>query len=237
MHFSLLNLWSALGIGVVIAAMASVRTVKTKALLYVLPIPISIGLIATHGVVTASNLLGLMLIWVFLFVCWQLADKHRMHIIIADIIAALLYIFLGYWLVRWVDWPFPAVVALFVTLWGLLVWWMRGHPTREKPAKPSAIPPVVKGTAASVISFGIFSLKDLLAGIVVTFPYNGVFAVIEVRHHLEVFIRSVIRNTLAIAALFIAMYYFGAHVPEVVNFVVGWVAFGITLWVVQRISV
>ncbi len=237
MHFSLLNVWSALAIGIVIAGMASVHSVKTKALLYVLPIPISIGLVATHGVVTVSNLFGLMLIWVFLFVCWRLTDKHGLHIIAADIIAALLYIFLGYWLVRFINWPFHYVIAVFLALWGVLVWWMRRHPTQEKPTKPSTIPPTIKGGAASVISFGIFSLKDLLAGIVVTFPYNGVFAVIEVKHHLEIFIRSVIRNTIAIAALFVVMHYLGPHIPVILSFACGWVAFGLTLWAVQRISV
>lgn len=236
-EFSWLNLFSALAIGIVIAAMASVHNVRTKALLYVMPIPISIGLIATHGVVTASNLLGLLLIWVFLFVCWQLSDKHHVHIIFADVVAALLYIFLGYWLVRWIDWPFHYVIILFVVFWVAAILWLRSHPSSEKPHQPSPIPPIVKGTAAGLISFAIFGLKHLLAGIVVTFPYNGVFAVIEARHQLEIFIRAVIRNTIAIAALFITMYYVGPHVIEVLSFVLGWAAFGVTLWAVQRISV
>jgi len=237
MHLSLLNLYSAAAIGIIIFAMASIREVRTKALLYVLPIPISIGIIATHGIITASNVLGLVLTCLFLIGIRTLVDIYHVPIITADILACIAYVGLGYVLIKLVHLPFIVMSMLYLALWAVVTWWMHTHQVSDTPSKPSALPPSTKGAIAGGISFGIYSFKDLLAGIVVTFPYNGVFAVIEVQHHLNVFVRSVIRNTIAITGLFATMYYLHAQLPLLLNLLAGWIAFGIILRFSQRITV
>lgn len=237
LHFSLLNLVSALAIGGVITGLAAIREVRLKALLYVLPIPISIGLIATHGHVSGANIIGLGLIWGFLLLTWYLIDRLRLPVLLADVLASVAYVIIGYGLIRLVRLPFWALTCLFVIMWALLTMYYHRHLTAEKVPKPSALPPILKGSGASAIAFVLFTLKDLLAGVVVTFPFNGVFAVIEVRRHLEQFVRSVIRNSLAIGALFVSMYYLQSRLSFAINLLMGWIAFTIVLTIVNRIAV
>ncbi len=237
MQFTLLNLLSAVAIGLVIFGMAKVPSLKAKALLYVLPIPISIGLIATHGVVSASNLIGLMLIWVFMVTTRFLHDKLRVAIIPSDVIAAVLYIVLGYFAITILVIPFWVALSIFVVLWSGIVLVFHQTVTPERSFSPSALPPATKGLIATAVSYAIYSVQHLLAGIVVTFPYNGIFAVIETQHHLKHFIRAVVRNTAAIAALFTSMYYLQDVLSLALNLAVGWIAFAIVLAGVQKISV
>jgi hypothetical protein len=237
MQFTYLNLISALAIGLVIFGLAILPSIRAKALLYVFPIPISIGLIATHGKITASNLMGVMLVWMFMWMVKTLVTRGRFNIIVADIVAALSYIALGYALVNFVHLQFWVVLSIFVLLWATLVSWMHAHPLRDKPFKPSTLSPIAKGGIAAVVSYGIYSVQHILAGIVVTFPYNGIFAVVEAQQHLAPFSRAVIRNTIALGAMFTSMYFLQADLSLALNLIVGWISFGIVVFFAQRISV
>jgi hypothetical protein len=237
MQFTYLNLISAIAIGLVVFGLAILPSVRAKALLYVFPIPISIGLIATQGKITASNLMGVMLVWVFMWMVKTLVTRARFNIIAADIVAALAYIALGYTLVRLVHLQFWIVLIVFIIVWAVLVGWMHAHPLHDKPFKPSNLSPVAKGSIAAIVSYGIYSVQHILAGIVVTFPYNGIFAVVEVRHHLASFSRAVIRNTVALGAMFTSMYFLQSDLSLALNLLVGWISFGIVVFFAKRIPV
>ena len=235
MHFTYLTFISALAIGVVICGMALVPSAKAKALLYVLPIPISIGIIATHGKITSSHLIGLFLVWVFLRLTRFLADTLKLHILLADATAALSYVLSGYLTAQYIHLPFAAVACMFVTAWACCIVWIRAHPIKDPKPKSSTVPPAAKGAIASIVSFFIYSVQHALAGIVVTFPYNGIFAVVETRRYLTSFSRAVICNTLALAALFTTMYYLQTQLSLALNLVAGWIAFVLVLLAVRRI--
>ena len=237
MHFTLFNLVNALAIGLIIGLMARVTNVRLKATLYTFPIPISIALVATHGVVGSSNVIGLALICSFIVWTYLLHHRLRVPILIADIMAAALYIAVGYVLIKVITVSFTLVSGIYIILWGLLMLRLRRVEAPLTLAKPSAVPPAMKAVATVAVSYVLFSLKDVLAGIVVTFPYSGVFAVLETKNHLEILARVVIRNSMAILAFFITMYWFQSRLVFIINLAAGWVAYLLILFVVQKIPV
>lgn len=237
MNLSLLDIISSLAIGLLIALMASVKNIRLKATIYTLPIPITIALIATGGKIESSNIIGLMLICGFIGMTMLLHNRLKLHVAISDVVAALAYIGVGYILVRTISISFLSIVAIYVSLWGMLISWYHRHPVQENATTPAIVPPALKGVGVSAISLLLFSIKDTLAGVVVTFPYSGVFAVLEAKDNLATFLRVVIRNSLAILALFIAMYPLQQHIHVAFNLVIGWSAYLIVLWIVRRIHV
>jgi len=237
MHFTLVNFLSALAVGIIIGWMARIPNVRLKAAIYTLPIPISIALLATRQKINSSEVIGIMLVCGFIWLTRLLHEVFRISILIADMIGAALYVALGYVFIKLIHLSFPTVIVIYLLLWLILIGFFHKHATEEKSVKPSAISPVIKGAATTVISFVMFSLKDTLAGIVVTFPFSGVFAVAETKGHLEVFFRVVVRNSLAIIGLFISMYSLQIHLNLVINLIIGWAVYFVILKLIQHITV
>lgn len=234
---SYLNIFSALAVGILIGLMAMVQSVRLKATIYALPIPITVALIATQGAVNSSNIIGLMLICGFIWMVKYLHGHHKLHIVTSDIIAAITYLSAGYITVRFLSVSFTWLIFIYCISWALIMWLYQKRPVTEKLTKPDPTPPVIKGTGATLLSLPLFYLKDVLAGIVVTFPYSGVFAVIETRHNLATFLRIVIRNSLAILALFVAIYPLQEVLPLVLNLFIGWSAYFAVFAIIRKIPV
>jgi hypothetical protein len=237
MHFTLVNLLSALAIGIIIGWMARIPNVRLKAAIYTLPIPISIALLATHPRINSSEIIGLLLVCGFIWLTKLLHETFRITLLLADVLAAMLYVAVGYIFIRLVHVNFPTALTIYITFWLVLIRLFRKHPSEEKSVKPSTISPLTKGTGTTLISFIMFSLKDALAGIVVTFPFSGVFAVAETKGQLGVFFRVVVRNSLAIIGLFVSMYALQIHLNLIVNLTIGWAVYFVILKLVQRVTV
>lgn len=237
MSFTLLNLFSALALGVLIATMASVKNVHLKAAIYTLPVTITVALIATNGVIDSGSIIGLALVCVFIWLTETLHKRLRIPILISDIMAAVLYVTAGYFIVNTINPSFHLATAVYLAFWVPLVWWAQKHPLTVKPHKPSAIPPALKGVATSGVGLVLFSVKDALAGVVVTFPFSGVFAVLETKDHLQVLLRTLIRNSVAIIALLVAMYPLQGKIHLAVEILIGWAAYLLVLKLVRRLNI
>ncbi len=237
MHFSLLNLVSALMIGVIIGFMASIHDPKLKAMVYSLPFPATIALIATHGNVTSNVIIGLYLLNGYLWAVYILKNSFKINVLIADILSAIMYIAIGYLLIHSLHVSFVTICISYSVIWLLAVVLLHRHPIAEAVSPRSAIPPYQKATSTFLISTVLFGLKDSLAGIVVSFPFSGVFAVIEAKNYLATLARIFLRNSIAILALFITIHALHSFSILAVRLLVGWLAYLIVLKLVRNISV
>lgn len=237
MSFSTQVLPAASAIGVMIYLLTVVRGVRAKGLLFVFPVMITIGLVATQGRVDASNVVGVALIWVFLGVTYVVQLAWEGHIFVADALGVAAYVGLGAVIASGALTDFRTAVVLVTTAWAVMVWWFHRHPSEEGPARLSVMPPWVKALVAGGASAAILSTYPLIAGMVVTFPYQGLFAVVEVRDNLGVFCRVVVRNSLAVVAMFVTMHALGDHVSLFVGLLAGWLTFAIVLSAVIRLRV
>jgi len=199
------NVVSAIAIGLIIAVMAYIKNSHLKALVYSLPIPITIALIATGGKVNTTNIVGLFLLTLFLWFVWLL-NEQGVNIFVADVVAAFSYVLVGYVAIQHIKIPFYLGVFIYFVIWICFVTLYRNRVAIEKKKQDPKINPGIKGVIVTILAYLLLSLKTYLSGIIVTFPFSGVFAVIEGKHILETLASVFSRNSIAILMMFITIY-------------------------------
>lgn len=198
----------ALAIASVIATMAAVPNPRLKAIIYALPIPITLVLISTGGAVNSSHVIGLLLITLFLWIV-HFGYRLGLPILAADLLGTVVYVGAGWLLVTFTRPPFALAVALYACVWlGFCLVCRRGH--AGAAAEPSRVHPALKFAGVSLLAFGLLSVKNLLGGIIVTFPFSGVFAVVEGRSILGTMALKFTQNSIAILFLFVTVHLTGA---------------------------
>lgn len=214
---------SAFIIGLVIAAMAMVKNTRLKALIYTLPIPITVTFIGTGGNVGAHHVIGLLLVNVFLW-CVYVLSVWKINIFLSDVIAAVVYTGAGYLVINFIELPFCWAALGYAVLWLAFVLFYQNRDQKEEPPSTSKIKPTIKFSIVSIVAYVLLSLKNYLSGIVVTFPFSGVFAVVEGRHMLQQLAATFTRNSIAILAMFMVLYVL-RHVHMGIGISIGWLAF------------
>ncbi len=199
-----LNAISAITIGGVIVAMAVTKNSVAKAIIYGLPVPVTVLLIATGAVVTVHHIFGLFLLNLFLWTVWF--SYRRWHnIYLADALGAVVYVALGYVLINFAQVSFAAIAAAFVVAWLAFALRFRARLVDVTPRSGPAIPLGLKFAVTASLVFGMMSLKSLFGGLIVTFPFAGVFAVIEGEKILKVMAVTFGQNSLALLLLLLAI--------------------------------
>jgi hypothetical protein len=228
-----INLTSAFAISIIITIMSRLKSQKAKALLYSLPFPITIALIGSKAVATSLSLSGLVLTAGFLWACYLLYGRRKFPILYVDVLLSTLYVGVGYLLARFLYISFWLMLTIYMLGWLTLMVRFRHlsfQYINEKPAKTNIW---LKAVIIFAIAFGLFTARQYLAAFVVTFPYNGVFAVYENKFGLYPQAALFTRNSLALVAYFIANYLVGHHLTAFVRYTFSWVAFGIILLLVN----
>lgn len=198
---------SAISIGAIIGLMATIQDKHLRSTVYSLPIPITIALVATGGNVNSTHIIGLMLINLFLWFVYLLFSRNVASIYIVDIMSALLYVGLGYAVITLITVPFWLATITYILCWIIAMISLSKITvidTHQKTAQK--VSPIKKASVTTVLSFFLFSAKSALQGVVVTFPFSGVFAVVEGKSHLGTLAQTFTRNSVAILALFVTVY-------------------------------
>ncbi|MBI3626984.1 hypothetical protein HY224_02985 [Candidatus Uhrbacteria bacterium] len=86
-----------------------------------------------------------------------------------------------------------------------------------------------KGVLIFIAASLLLTLKDAFNGVVVTFPYAGVFVVIEMRDELETLAREYTRNSMAVLIFFIIVYLCMPRLALYPSILLGWLGYFITL--------
>ncbi|MEV6350493.1 hypothetical protein [Actinoplanes sp. NPDC051851] len=192
---------SALLIAAVVLAVRLVSSVRLKAAVYSLPIPMTLALLGSGGHVDARHLLGVVLLVLF-FVTVGTLYRRGVPILLADGLGVAAYLLVAWPLTALDRLPFLPVLAAVVLLWTIAA-------ARRPPglrAAPERLGPLsvllVVGAALLTAPLG-----GALQGFVVTFPYSGVLVVVETRRSLAAFTRQFARAALALVAFLAAFHY------------------------------
>lgn len=230
----IINILSALAVSAIITAMAKVRSQKLKSILYVLPFPITIALIGSDSIASSLSILGIVLTGFFLWGCHLLHHTFGVKIFYADALLALLYVALAYLLAQTVNISLWNMMTIFLVMWFLLMMMFKDMVFSYRAKPPTSTNAWLKAITIFGIAFILFSAHQYLAAFVVTFPYNGVFAVYENRAGLLPQAALFTRNSLALAAYFLANYLVGTHYSATLRYAVSWFAFGIVIVLVNK---
>lgn len=228
-----INIASALAVSGIITSMSKVREQKLKAILYTLPFPITIALIGSNSIATSLSIVGLMLTAGFLWGCYYLHIRRGVNIMFTDVLLAALYIIFAYFLAQTVKVSFWAMLLIYLITWVILMLFFKKITFKYQAHKPTKTNIWLKATTVFIIAFGLFSAHQYLAAFVVTFPYNGVFAVYENRFGLLPQAALFTRNSVALTAYFVANYLAGMHYSATARYILSWLAFGIVLVLVN----
>ncbi len=228
------NLLSAGAISIIICLMVVLKVPKAQALVYSLPIPITIALIDTGTQVDSFSVIGIVLLGVFLLGMLLLHLQLGWNIVLADVFLAATYVLAAYLLSRYTSLNFAVAAVAYCALWLFIMLKMRAlKPLPPGPTNRRA-PIWAKAILVFGMAYALLSLRRYFAAFVVTFPYSGVFAVYEGRRMLALLTATFFRNSLAILGLFAAVFTLRPYTVEWVALLIGWGAFvavyGLVAW-------
>jgi len=220
-------------ITLVILLIASVREGRLRAIIYGLPLPITTALIATKSQIDASHVIGLFLLCVFLWLVFFFYKKRNLTIIASDILSATIYVILGFFLIRIISIDFWKMVFFYLLFW--IIYLLRYQPKYEQGSK-SPIKPLIKGGLVFVISLCLLLLKSILRGVVVTFPFSGIFAVVEAKDTLYTLAGEFTKNSLSILVFFIIVNVLSPKIGYYQSILLGWLFYFPILLLLQKIK-
>ncbi|GIE95565.1 hypothetical protein Ari01nite_30300 [Paractinoplanes rishiriensis] len=215
-------------------AIGLIRPVRVRALVYSLPIPMTLVLAGGTVRVDGAQVVGVLLLVAFLAVTAFLHVRMKAPAVLAVVTAAA-----GYVLVAW---ALPARLPLLPCLLAVAGLWLVGvlvrpTPEFERPAPPPLSWPVAaaKLTAVLAASFSMVWLGGLLAGLVVTFPYSGVLVAVEVRRELVAFTWAFTRTAIGLVG-FIGGFAAAQEHGTAAGLAAGWLAYAVCAAAVHRLS-
>jgi hypothetical protein len=223
--------WTAvLLVTAVVWAVSVIRSVRVRALVYSLPLPMTLALVTTGHRVDGPQLLGVVGLNLFFVTVAVTHRRLRWPILAADLAGVAVYVALSAGVLA-VPVPFEAALAGTVALWALTQALLRRRAAGAPPPEPADARR--DGLAAPVKLVVIFVgalltglLGELLRGMVVTFPYAGVLVAVEARRQLAEFSRHFARNSLALVGFLTAHHYLRDTSPALA-LAAGWAAFAL----------
>ncbi|MEV1017329.1 hypothetical protein AB0I95_23305 [Micromonospora sp. NPDC049751] len=226
--------WSAvLLVTAVVWAVSVIRSVRLRALVYSLPLPMTLALVSTPYGVDGAQVLGVLGLNLFFGIVAVTYQRLRWPILLADGAGIAAYVALSAGLVA-VHIPFEAALAGTVALWlaAMLLRRRRARPPTVAADEAAAggraagLPALLKLVVILVGAILTALLGAVLRGMVVTFPYSGVLVAVEARHQLSEFSGHFARNSLALVG-FLTAYHYVQDVSSAGALGAGWLAFAV----------
>ncbi|MEU4554459.1 hypothetical protein [Micromonospora violae] len=228
--------WSAvLLVTAVVWAVSVIRSVRLRALVYSLPLPMTLALVATDHRVAGAQVLGVLGLNLFFVTVAVAHQRLRWPILLADVAGIVAYVALSAGLLA-VEIPFEAALAGTLVLWLAALLWLRRRAGRSAgpraevvvvgQTRPDGLPVLLKLVVIFVGAILTALLGAVLRGMVLTFPYSGVLVAVEARRQLAEFSRHFARNSLALVG-FLTAYHYLQDVSSALALGSGWVAFAV----------
>ncbi|MDG4782555.1 hypothetical protein O7614_23120 [Micromonospora sp. WMMD961] len=213
-------------------AVSLIRSVRLRALVYSLPLPMTLALVSSGHRVEGAQVLGVLGLNLFFVTVAVTYQRLRWPILLADGAGIAVYVALSAGLLA-VEMPFEAALAGTLVLWlAAMLLLRRGARRRTPPAdapaaaddRQNGLPALLKLVVIFVGAVLTTLLGAVLRGMVVTFPYSGVLVAVEARRQLSEFSRHFARNSLALVG-FLSAYHYLQDVSPAAALGAGWVAF------------
>ena len=236
--FSFYNIIMAIVISAIIIIMCLIKKPFLKAIVYGLPIPITVAFIASKGTVNGSHIVGLFLLVGFLWLVYFL-KKIKINILLADVISALLYAVFGFLIIKTtnVSSSFFIVCAVFFLFWILFIIFSKifwKDITKNKIGEKHQTNLLLKGIVVFFIAFLLLSAKDVLSGVMVTFPFSGVFAVVEMKKDLKILAFEFTKNSIAILLFFVSLIFLMPVFGLYISIILSWVVYAFIFFIVKK---
>lgn len=221
-----------------VLAISSIRSPRLRAIIYCLPIPMSIVILGTDSKVNTSHPFSLLLVLVFTFSVWLLYKKLGLPIILSIALGACLYVLLGLGNSYIIKIPFMPMYIFEVFLWLL---WVIVQPlrfsggdrkTHDKPL--AAIDYAQRGAIVFVCTYILIGIKGLIFGAIATFPFNGIFTSYIMKDQLTLFANELGRNFLGLFNFFLTVYLFQDKIGLGHAVAIGWVVCAVTIFFISR---
>ncbi|MFI6763613.1 hypothetical protein ACIBF5_31265 [Micromonospora sp. NPDC050417] len=187
-----------------------IRSVRWRAFVYSLPLPMTIALVGADLPVDGTQLLGVVGLNLFFVTVTVAYHRFGLPILLADLLGLGVYLALSALLLRVGPLPFAPTLGCVLVLWLVVMRWLRRRvgppapePTRNALPAPLRLLVVLAGSTVTVL------LGQQLRGMVVTFPYSGVLVAIESRRDLADFSRHFAANSLALVGFLAGYHWFG----------------------------
>ncbi len=164
--------------------MAYLSRPQWKAVVFSLPIPFSLSVMALGRPVDASNVAALFLLYVFTAATRVLYYDWRVPIVAAIVISAAMYSAIGALLAPWISSGRTAflVMAAAAFLFALVL--LSRTVPRDEAAHRSPLPLYVKLPLIVAVVIGLVLAKSFLQGFMTAFPMVGVIGAYEARKSL-----------------------------------------------------
>ncbi|MGW5561499.1 hypothetical protein ACWER9_30305 [Micromonospora sp. NPDC003944] len=231
-----MTLSAVLLVTAVVWAVSVIRSVRLRALVYSLPLPMTLALVTTDHRVAGAQLLGVLGLNLFFVTVAVTHKRWRLPILLADGAGIAVYVALSAGLLA-VDIPFEVALAGTLVLWSAAILWLprrgagppaapAGEAVTAAEARPDGLPALLKLVVVFVGAILTALLGAVLRGMVVTFPYSGVLVAVEARRQLVEFSRHFARNSLALVG-FLTAYHYLQDVSSAAALGAGWGAFAV----------
>jgi hypothetical protein len=222
------TLLACLLVTAVVWAVSLMPSVRLRAFVYSLPLPITLVLAATDIHADGTQLIGVALLVAFVGLVSVLHKRFDWPILLADIggLAGYVGISAAFGLLPTLPTglALTAVSVAWVIAVALLKPWHTMHMPIQQTQRLPAIAKLAIVFAAALLTIQVAAL---LRGLVVTFPYSGVLVVIETRHHLSNFSKQFTMNSLGLIAFLTSFILIQDH-NRTVALATAWIAFAAT---------
>jgi len=221
--------YASIAIIVVVWSVSRIRSSGLQALIYSLPIPITIVMGTMHLSVTSDQIFGvgaLVVYFVVVSVTRPVTGRYpsvllgvAAYVLIALVVAAL------------PDVPIPVATAIVVGGWLVhaAVSLMRGLLIVERPPAPKVGLGTEVGRVGilAVATFALVWIGNALGGLSTTFPYSGVLVSVSESGPTLPFTRQFALASVALVAYFVAWSAVQDHVELLPCILVAWAAYGL----------
>lgn len=206
-------------------ALAYMYQPRWKALMIAVPIPFTCATLALGHRIDATNVLGMLVLLIFVHGVRILHYNLRLPIVLSIAISAAGYCVIGTTIARVIptdDLSFCLSCAGMLILAGLV---LLQHPHREEPGHRTSLPIWIKLPIIVCVVLFLIVIKNQLRGFMTMFPMVGVIAAYEARHSLWTLSRQVPVIMFTMIPLMIVSRLTEPKVGLPASLALGWVAF------------
>ncbi|GAA2399333.1 hypothetical protein Cme02nite_08200 [Catellatospora methionotrophica] len=221
-----MTLVSCLVVTLIVWTISLIRSVRLRAVVYSLPIPMTLVLLATPTVVDGAQLLGVVALNLFFVVVAVAHHRFGWPILVADAVGVATYVALGASIAAVAPWPLAPTLVAVVLGWIAVNAVLARRPGDDAPARPDLRPAAVKLAIAFGGSVLTIALGGVLHGLVVTFPYAGVLVAVESRADLPQFCRHFAYSCLGMIA-FVATFAVAQTSSRAAALALAWAAYAV----------
>jgi hypothetical protein len=229
MTFGLADLALVLSVTFLAVGTAYLPSPRAKSICFSIPLPFSCSFISTGQAVDATNVIGFLATWAFVWIAWVLYKRQAWPILTAELAALLFFCAVSTVVPFYIPHSGPVESLSFWISWcvmlpiclAMMVW----LPPRQESHHKSPLPAPLKILLIFVIVFCVVLAKSHIRGFMTAFPYVTCFAVYEGRHSLYTLARRMPSFILSFMPVLLLCRWLPEHIGDFGALAAGWACF------------